>query len=150
MIVIILVGVLAAIAIPRYVDLRENAMRANAQATLDAGRAAVLLDFADQMLNQGTYTNALTDQTSENSRLVNPDVSDLEGELESAPNYPSNGAYNSPSGKGFRWWLVTQGINSGGASAPQPPVIDALIDTTCAVADSQANKANDDCWMSKL
>jgi hypothetical protein len=29
-------------------------------------------------------------------------------------------------------------------------VIDAVIDTTCAAADSQASKVNDDCWVSKL
>jgi len=33
---------------------------------------------------------------------------------------------------------------------PRPPVIDAVIDLTCDPANSQANKVNDDCWVSKL
>ena len=65
-IIIILLGVLAAIAIPRYVDLRDQALRAASQATLDAGRAAVQLDFADQILNTGAYLNQITNGTSHN------------------------------------------------------------------------------------
>jgi len=145
-IIIILLGVLAAIAIPRYVDLRDNAVRAAAQATLEAGRAAVSFDFVDQMAQTGGYTNTLTDITNEGKAFVPPDVTDLEGEFPSVPDYPPNGKYDNPTGGGFRWWLVTQ----GSSSPPQPPVIDALIDTTCAAADSQANKVNDDCWVSRL
>lgn len=144
-IIIILIGVLAAIAIPKYVDLRENAIRANAQATLDAGRSAILLDFADKVVNTGSYAFEPTDASTPGSVFDPSDVTDLEIELQSAPNYPPNGPYNSPSGQGFRWYLVTQ----GSSSPMQPPAIDALLDTTCDAADS-AGGANNDCFVSKL
>ena len=147
-IIIILIGMLAAIAIPRYVDLRDQALRASAQATLDAGRAAVSLDFADKVLNLGTYDNALTNTSSINTAFVAQDIIDLETELASSPNYPPSGPYNSPAGDGFRWWLVTQ----GSTTAPvQPPVIDAAIDTACTnTADSWTATANDRCKVSRL
>ncbi|MFQ5848816.1 MAG: prepilin-type N-terminal cleavage/methylation domain-containing protein [Candidatus Methylomirabilales bacterium] len=147
-IIIILIGVLAAIAIPRYVDLRDNAVRASAQATLDAGRAAINLDFADKVLNTGSYTTLLSG-SSAGAVLVAGDVTALEAELQSTPNYPANGPYDSPAGQGFRWWLVTQG-NTSTASPAQPPVVTGAIDLTCAAADSLISAANDDCDVSKL
>jgi prepilin-type N-terminal cleavage/methylation domain-containing protein len=150
-IIIILLGVLAAIAIPRYVDLRDQALRASAQATLDAGRAGIQLDFADQVLNKGTYDNSRTNGSAINTALVAADVTDLEGTLASSPNYPPSGPYNTPAagtgtGDGFQWYLVTQ----GSATAPvQPPVIDAAIDTTCAAGDAWVG-ANDRCKVSRL
>ncbi len=146
-VIIILIGVLAAIAIPRYVDLRDQALRAAAMGTLDAGRAAVNLDFADQILNTGAYLNQVTDASTPGSAFVASDVTDLEVELQSSPNYPPNGPYNSPAGVGFNWYLVTQ----GSATAPvQPPVIDAGIDTTCAAGDSWTATVDDQCYVSRL
>ena len=146
-IIIILLGVLAAIAIPRYVDLRDQAIRASAQATLDAGRAAVQLDFADQILNNGTYTNALWNSTGTIPGVMNAaDVNDLEAELASSPNYPPQGAYDTPTGAGFRWWVVS----AGSITAPvQPPVIDGAIDTTCTAANAWTGIDND-CKVSRL
>ena len=145
-IIIILLGVLAAIAIPRYVDLRDQAVRASAQATLDAGRAAVQLDFADQILNLGTYTALGT--TGNNTVFIPADVTLLEAELASSPNYPPSGQYGGSTGtNGFRWWMVTKGTSS--PSSPQPPVIDGGIDLTCAVGDAWT-AANDDCKVSRL
>ena len=145
-IIIILLGVLAAIAIPRYVDLRDQAVRASAQATLDAGRAAVQLDFADQVLNTGAYTADIGSATNNNTVFDATDVLDLETELASSPNYPPAGPYNSPAGNGFRWWMVTK----GSATAPvQPPVIDGGLDTTCVAGDAWTG-ANDDCKVSRL
>ena len=146
-IIIILLGVLAAIAIPRYVDLRDQAIRASAQATLDAGRAAVQLDFADQVLNGGAYANQVTNGSTAGSAHVAADVTDLEAELASSPNYPPSGPYNTPANDGFRWWLVTQ----GSATAPvAPPVIDASLDTTCIAGDSWTATANDQCKVGRL
>jgi type II secretory pathway pseudopilin PulG len=146
-IIIILLGVLAAIAVPRYVDMRDHAVKAGAQAILDAGRAAVSLDYVDQMAQTGAYTNALTNDTSKvPGEFKAQDVTDLENALPSIPNYPPNGPYNNPNNKGFRWWLLTQ----GGGSPPQLPVIDAVIDTTCDAANSENSKANDNCWVSKF
>jgi prepilin-type N-terminal cleavage/methylation domain-containing protein len=145
-IIIILLGVLAAIAIPRYVDLRDQAVRASAQATLDAGRAGVQLDFANQVLNTGAYTAAIGSATNNNTVFDATDVLDLENTLASSPNYPPSGPYDTPGGAGFRWWLVSK----GSATAPvQPPVIDAGLDTTCAGADAWTAQDND-CKVSRL
>ncbi len=144
-IIILLVGILAAIAVPKYVDLRDNAIRASAQGTLDAGRSAILLDFSDKVLNTGSYAFEPTDASTPSSVFDPSDVTDLETELQSTPNYPPDGPYNSPAGKGFRWYLLTQ----GSSSPMQPPVIDAIIDTTCDAADS-AGGANNDCYVSRL
>ena len=150
-IIIILIGMLAAIAIPRYVDLRDQALRAAAQATLDAGRAAVSLDFADKVLNQGTYDNAITNGSTAGAAFVAADVIDLENELASSPNYPPSGPYFTPStgtGQGFEWYLVTQGSS---AAPVQPPVIDGAIDTDCNnTADSWTATADDRCKVSRL
>ena len=50
-IVLVILGLLAAVAVPRYVDLRAQALKSTARATLDAGRAAVTLDFASKLIN---------------------------------------------------------------------------------------------------
>ena len=153
-IIIILLGMLAAIAIPRYVDLRDQALRAAAQATLDSGRAGVSLDFADQILNKGTYNNALTDGSAENNPLqccaAGNDVNSLEATLASSPNYPPAGTYNNPPtspGRGFEWYLVTQGKST---SPYQPPVIDGAIDTTCGAGLHFGGTDNQRCKASML
>src|SRR3970282_2454411 len=86
-IIIILLGVLAAIAIPRYVDLRDQAIRASAQATLDAGRAAVQLDFADQILNNGAYVYAIGNGTAAGAVFVAGGVTHPGDDLAPSPNH---------------------------------------------------------------
>jgi prepilin-type N-terminal cleavage/methylation domain-containing protein len=147
-IIIILIGVLAAVAVPRYVDLRENAVMASAQATLDAGRAAIMLDFSDKILNTGSYAFEPTDASTTGSVFDPSDVTDLESEMQSAPSYPPNGGYNNPAGQGFRWWLVIR----GSTSPAEPPLIDGIIDITCTGAGGgSAGGADDnDCFVSRL
>ena len=145
-IMIVVVGLLATIAIPRYVDLRERATKAEAKALLEAGRGAILLDFGDRIVNTGQYLFEPTDASTPGSVFDLSDVTDLESDLQTMPQYPTTGKYDHPPKQGFRWWLVTQ----GSSSPPRPPVIDAVIDLTCDPANSQANKVNDDCWVSRL
>ncbi|MFQ5960857.1 MAG: prepilin-type N-terminal cleavage/methylation domain-containing protein [Candidatus Methylomirabilales bacterium] len=147
-IIIILIGVLAAIAVPRYVDLRENAVIANAQATLDAGRAAIMLDFADDVLNGGTYVSPTTTNSTAGAKFVAADRTSIENLLQGTPNYPTD--YDSPADEGFRWWLVTQG-STATASSPLAPVISAVIDVTCTSTQSiTGGTTNDDCDVSAL
>ncbi len=146
-IIIILIGVLAAVAVPRYVDLRENAVMASAQATLDAGRAAVMLDFSDQILNSGTYVDIFA-STGSNLEITNAsDIANLEAEMQSTPSYPPNGPYDSPATEGFRWWQIDAAVVTGGF---QPPVIDGIIDVSCADTDSQTTTTDAECWVSRL
>lgn len=146
-IIIILIGVLAAIAVPKYVDLRENAVIANAQATLDAGRAAILLDFADDVLTSGTYVSPHTTASAAGAKFAAASVTSLEGLMQGTPNYPT--AYDTPANEGFRWWLVTQG-STATTSSPLAPVITAAIDVTCTTTQSIGGTANNDCDVSKL
>ncbi len=146
-IIIILIGVLAAVAVPRYVDLRENAVAASAQATLDAGRAAIVLDFSDKILNTGVYGDIFPATAAGNAISDASDLATLEGEMQSRPSYPPNGPYNDAAGVGFRWYLETAANQPAGKLSP--PVIDGIIDVTCDAADA-ALGINDDCFVSKL
>ena len=145
-IIIILIGVLAAVAVPRYVDLRENAVMASAQATLDGGRAGIMLDFSDKVLNTGVYANIFPNTTAPLAISDASDLATLEGFMQSTPSYPPNGAYNDTPGVGFRWWVLID-ANPGGELGP--PVMDGIIDVTCDTADS-AGGPNDDCFVSRL
>ena len=147
-IIIILIGVLAAIAIPKYVDLRNNAVEAASMATLDAGRAGVALNFADDIIGSGSYADPFPDTSAADTVLgTTSDVPNLEAMLQGTPNYPANGTYNDPPGDGFRWLLDTEG--TFGTGAVQPPIIDAIIDATCLAGDAKTG-LNDDCYVSKL
>ncbi len=146
-IIIILIGVLAAVAVPRYVDLRENAVMAIAQATLDTGRAAIMLDFIDKVLNTGVYGDIFPASPANAAISDASDLASLEAEMQSTPSYPPNGPYNDAAGVGFRWYLETAANQPAGSLSP--PVMDGLIDVTCDAADADAG-ANDDCFVSRL
>ena len=49
-IVIVIIGILAAVAIPKYLDLADAANQANVQANSDAARAAVSIYYAETAL----------------------------------------------------------------------------------------------------
>jgi len=128
-IVLVILGLLAAVAVPRYVDLRAQALKSTAKATLDAGRAAVMLDFASKLVNGGTYTSifsATGDVASASTALSN-----LEALLEGKPNYPgaggpSAGAYctaATTTSDCFHWFVVDIGSNS----PPRPARISATL-----------------------
>ena len=147
-IVIILIGVLAAVAVPRYVDLREHAVVASAQATLDGGRAGIILDFSDTVLKGNAYTNIFPNTGEGFAMSDASDRATLEGFMQSTPSYPPNGKYDDLAGKGFRWFVLTDAVTTGGL---EPPVIDGLIDVSCAAVDAHTTGGLDnDCFVSKL
>jgi prepilin-type N-terminal cleavage/methylation domain-containing protein len=117
-IILVILGLLAAVAVPRYVDLRAQALKSSAKATLDAGRAAVTLDFASKVVNAGSYTTMFTatgDVTSASTNLTN-----LEALLEGRPNYPgaggaTPGAYCTGAATVsdcFHWYVMDVGSSS--------------------------------------
>ena len=128
-IILVILGLLAAVAVPRYVDLRAQAVKSTAKATLSAGRTAVTLDFASKAVNAGSYTTIFTatgDVTSASANLTS-----LEALLEGRPNYPGSGgatagAYCTGAATTtdcFHWYVV-----SVGASSPMsPPRISATL-----------------------
>jgi len=94
-VILIIIGILAAVAIPKYVDLRSQAINATSKANLDAARAAINLDFASQTLRTGTYSSGLTSANI---------TTTLEAMMDNVPKYPS----------GFSWVLV----DAGGSTRP--------------------------------
>ncbi len=148
-IIVILIGILAALAIPKYVDLRDNAARASAQATLDAGRAGVMLDFAEEVMGNGTYVSPFSGPAG--AKAVAGDVTLLEAMLEPGPNYPPGGTYDAaPGDVTFRWWFISLGSTST-ASTPTPPELTAAYDSTCLAANNLAGGgADQDCDVRKF
>jgi MSHA pilin protein MshA len=57
-IIIVIIGILAAVAIPKYIDLTADAANATARGVLAAFRGANSLVFAQRLINNttGTYT----------------------------------------------------------------------------------------------
>ena len=57
-IIIVIIGILAAVAIPKYIDLTQDAANATAKGVLGALRGANSLVFAQRLINNtaGTYT----------------------------------------------------------------------------------------------
>jgi MSHA pilin protein MshA len=60
--VIVILGILAAVAIPKYVDLQTDAAKANANGVYGAAQAAAAINFADNRIH-GTATY-ITDGSS--------------------------------------------------------------------------------------
>ncbi len=48
--VIVILGILAAIAMPKYVDMRQEALRASAKATINSIRSAIAIQYAKNAL----------------------------------------------------------------------------------------------------
>ncbi|NOX88113.1 MAG: prepilin-type N-terminal cleavage/methylation domain-containing protein [Calditrichaeota bacterium] len=55
-VVIVILGVLAAIAVPRYLDLTKNANATRDQANAKSIEAAIMMYFANQVMATPTYT----------------------------------------------------------------------------------------------
>jgi prepilin-type N-terminal cleavage/methylation domain-containing protein len=66
-VVIVILGILAAIAVPRYLDLTTNANAAADQANAKAIEAAILMHFANEVMADNTYTlsDAVTDYAAD-------------------------------------------------------------------------------------
>ncbi len=63
--VIVLLGIIAAIAIPKYVDLKSDAADATADGIVGAIVASAAIGYADRVVNAtGTYPNITTLDTS--------------------------------------------------------------------------------------
>ena len=102
-VILIIIGILAAVAIPKYVDLRSEAIKATSKATLDAARAAIMLDFASKTLRTGTYSSGMTTANI---------TTTLEAMMENIPKYPSD----------FLWVLVDAGATG------RPAKVSATLD----------------------
>ena len=141
-IIIILIGILAAVAIPKYVDLRDNAARAASQATLDAGRAGVTLDFASRVLSNGNYISpfAVTGVVD----VASANLTEIEKLLEASPSYPTGGSYGTTTDGNFRWFFVSVGSTSS-ASTPTPPELSAVIDSPGCTVQLIGSTVGEDC-----
>ncbi len=66
-VVIVILGVLAAIAVPRYLDLTTNANATRDEANAKAIEAAIMMHFANEVMSDPTYTlsDAVNDYKSD-------------------------------------------------------------------------------------
>jgi type II secretion system protein G len=55
-VVIVILGILAAIAVPRYVDMTKNANAARDKANAKAIEAAIMMKFANEVMANPNYT----------------------------------------------------------------------------------------------
>ena len=67
-IIIVIIGILAAVAIPRYLDLTQDAANATARGVLGALRSANAIVFADRLL-KGTTASYTMDQIVNNANI---------------------------------------------------------------------------------
>jgi len=107
---IALIGMLTAIALPKFVDHLEAGTKAAAVATLEVGREAVRLDFAKQIM-EGDYNDPFTKTKKEGQKLHPEDQDKLEAMLQDGFSYPG----------GFKWMLVKKG------STTSAPVLGAQL-----------------------
>lgn len=59
--VIVIIGILAAVAIPKYIDLRQNAADATARSILGALRSANSMAYAQKILTSNTTAYTMQD-----------------------------------------------------------------------------------------
>jgi len=60
-IIIIILGILAAVAVPKYIDMRKNAANAAADALLGTMRSANSIVFSNRVLNNTTGSYTMSD-----------------------------------------------------------------------------------------
>lgn len=111
---VVMVALLLAIGIPRFIEVTDSVEVASARAVLAAGKTAVIFDFSQQILQNGTYTAPFSG--TEGKKFNNADRATIESMMEYTPIYPPSGDYGE-----FKWWLVSKGASSPGA--PEVPVI---------------------------
>ncbi len=78
--VIVILGILAAIAMPKYVDMRDEALRASAKATINSIRSAIAIQYAKNALNGSATFPSSTDLTATGSSSIF-----VEGQMPESP-----------------------------------------------------------------
>ena len=68
--VIIILGILAAVAMPKYVNMRDEALRASAKATINSIRSAIAIQYAKNALNGNATFPTLTELTTTSSASI--------------------------------------------------------------------------------
>ena len=105
--IIILLGILAAIVIPRFIDFRSNAEDARAQGTIGSIRSAVLAYYSKTALPQFQSLCTSAGNPYRRTNVANPcypaSYQEVESLLSNTPNWGSDGAggacYNDVTGQ---------------------------------------------------
>lgn len=105
--VISIMMILVALAVPTFQNIAEKAQVANAIQVVDAGNEALRLDFANQMMDAGVYVSPFSRSQREGRRLQGGNVRVLEDLLQEGFSYPP----------GFQWMLENK------STATSPPVV---------------------------
>jgi MSHA pilin protein MshA len=117
-VIIVILGILAAVAIPRFVSLQEDAAAANNVAYVGALRSAISMRFADQLLHGGTPDVIGSDATEAPATAANIEtlvVSSIPSSLTTTAGACGTGAWTglqpgSPPASGS--WTLTCGTTS--------------------------------------
>jgi MSHA pilin protein MshA len=111
--VIAIIGILAAIALPKFVDLTQNAKEAATRGGLGAIRSVVAIEYA----RSATSTSGASfPSTLDASSFMGGAVPENALNNNTAINYvDATVAGNVTSGSG--WWYVTSGTNAGRVGA---------------------------------
>ena len=104
--VIVILGILAAVAMPKYVDMRDEALRASAKATINSVRSAIAIQYAKNALNGNATFPTLAQLTATGSSSIF-----VEGRMPLSPLDNSN-AVADKSGQGNP--LDCADVDSGG------------------------------------
>jgi len=111
--VIVIIGILAAVAIPKFSDLTENAKIAATKGSLGSIRSAVAIDYARSATSPGgaTFPATITTALFADGKVPKNEVT---GSTDvNLVNDTVNGTTVATSG----WWYVTTGTNIGQVGA---------------------------------
>jgi len=100
-VVIVIIGILAAIAIPKYIDLTEQARKAHDQGILAALRSATVMMYASNIMMGATATNIYGTYWPLESQVTNQLTESYTWLYYTGANSP---LYNPTSGV---WWVPT-------------------------------------------
>ncbi len=120
-IVMVILGILAVVAVPRFIDLAGNADEAATQAALGAVRSALTVSYANSAIAGGaaTYPTQLLATDFANGSLPTNRVNDLTGIVSLGAAAAGTATHASA---GF--WFIGTGANSGQAGAYSDGTVD--------------------------
>lgn len=109
-IVIVVLGILAAVALPRFIDLIADANRSATQGGLAAVRSVIVLQYSRRIANNSVpfYTTTITDTDFFDGRLPVNRINNASA-VEALSAIPAGTQATSP---GFGWWYVTDPANT--------------------------------------
>jgi len=113
--IIVIIGILAAIAVPRFLDLRQQAKESATRAGLGAIRSAIYILYAENAANNATplYPTTLTTGHFLDGQIPTNELNTQAaiGTVAAPP------AGTNPTSATYGYWFITAGTQAGQAGA---------------------------------